>query len=226
MNNVTTKIIVAFVLLAVFAGGTFYIYGKLGVLKSAEMPCKQLAQIPKELGSWKGQDRPTEDRVFRAIGADNVLNRTYTNLAGKEITLHAAVRSDFPGILPHTPMVCYPSAGWIEKKASEEKLEMPGLPPVDAMFATFEMEGRRTMILFWYQFGEPTFHTSEGFDEAKQKLRHYEKWPCLIKVLLQTDMNNSEQAKKRLLDFASHLYPWTSQMQYGDAGPPPTDPAD
>jgi EpsI family protein len=223
MANPLTKIVIAFALLGAFGAGTFYLYYEIGRLKGVELPCERLAQLPKTLGPWNGKDHEIDKRMFRITQASEVLGRLYTDLGGNEVTLHMGVYGDFWYGVPHSPFVCYQGTGWIRVKTDPETLDVPGAPPLNIMFVTFEMEGRRILVGFWYQLGPLTVTDSPELREAQVKLRDCKKWPSIIKVLLQTDAGNADQAKKRLVDVASRVYAWSSRMQYGEATPSPAD---
>ena len=214
-----SKIIIAFVLVAAFGIGTFYMYYEIGLLKGTESPAVKLTEVPKEIGSWKEVgEKEINKREFRAIQACEAMSREYTNLVGKKITCHMAIFNDFWNEVPHSPMVCYPSSGWTKVQTEPDEIEVPGMPSkkLKALFVVFEREGRREMVMFWYQFGDITLYDTEGLQKAQGELRDCEQWPSLIKVLLQTNASNTEQAKKRLIDFSTQLYTWTSKMQKGD----------
>jgi EpsI family protein len=229
MNNTTTKIAVAFALLAVPLLGTFYMYFQIGWLKGVEQPHVSLKQLPTELGSWKGEGRETDERTFRATQADEVVSRCYTDVAGKAITLHKATHFRFEYDVPHSPMVCYPSNGWTTVQTIPEDVPIAdapsGAPKLKGTFALFEMEGRHEMILFWYQLGDRTFSDGIGLHEAQRELRDLKQWPSLVKVLLSTEASNRELAKRRLIEFAGRVYDWSSQMQNGPTSPAPAAPA-
>lgn len=219
MNSPLNKIIVAFVLLVLFLLGTSYMYFRIGYFKGIEKPRVPLSELPRQLGDWKGEDRETDERMFRATQASEVQSRAYSNASGKTVTLHMATYFDFWYDVPHSPLVCYPSSGWTTVRTTNEELQMAdtpsGTPPLNAAFALFEMEGRHELILYWYQLGEQTFSDNQGLREAQKKVRNLKAWPSLVKVLLSTEASNSEIARKRLIEFGSRVYGWSSQMQNG-----------
>jgi EpsI family protein len=219
MTNPLTKIGVAFAMLALFGAGTFYMYYTIGRLKGIEMPARTLAECPKTIGPWKGEEHPMDERTFRVTQCSEVLSRSYTDLAAKEVTLHMGTYSNFWNDVPHAPVVCYVGSGWVKEATSPETIKVPDAPPLNIMFVTFEMEGRTILVGYWYQLGDLTFSDDSGLRAAQKQLRDCKEWPAIVKVLLQTDAGNRDQAKKRLTEFASRVYEWSSRMQRGDAVP-------
>jgi len=67
-------------------------------------------QVPKEIGSWVGQDLPVDDIVKKTAGAVNYVSRRYTN-GTKEVRLWLIVGHS-RDIVRHTPSVCYPASGF------------------------------------------------------------------------------------------------------------------
>ncbi|HBO44592.1 MAG TPA: EpsI family protein, partial [Planctomycetaceae bacterium] len=162
------------------------------------------------------EQRETDERLFRAIGAEKVLSRRYVNPGGRELSLHMAVFNSRDDRMPHSPMVCYPSAGWTLIEQTTETLKVAGAPPLTIRLVTFEKEGRRSLVAFWYQFAEHSVFDEIGMREAKLDLRGNKNWPSLIKVLIDIDASNREQAKKHVVEFASLVYANSSRMQTGE----------
>jgi len=220
MNNLMTKIVIAAVALVALAAGTIYLQFKIGMNRDIELPKKTLDELPMQFGSWKGEIQPIDEEIFKAIEGCEATDRTYTNPTGESATLHAAVFDTLWLSVPHPPLVCYPSAGWITQTTKEVELKGPDGQPATVRVITFDKHGRRTMVMHWYQSGDAVFYDDAGLLRSKKRYRTRKTWPALIKVLLQTDATNTQQAQQRLTKFASQVYDWTSQMQEG--GPTPS----
>jgi len=73
---------------------------------------KRFDQVPKEIGSWVGQDLPVDDIVKKTAGAVNYVSRRYTHsTSGREVKLWLIVGHS-RDIVRHTPSICYPASGF------------------------------------------------------------------------------------------------------------------
>ena len=108
MNTMLIRLTIAAALvLSIFIGGRF-VSEKSGIWREVRLPDEPLSSIPKELGTWKAKDVPMDERLFRGVGAHEVVSRSYTNVTtGQELTLHAALFHTFWRIAPHPPTRCY-----------------------------------------------------------------------------------------------------------------------
>ena len=226
MKSTLTQVIVAVVLVAVFAVGTKIMRVRGGATKDISLPETKLETLPTTLGYWKGEDATVDPKVFRVIGADDVLNRSYKNPAGKETTLHAAVFGDYFRGVPHPPTVCYPGVGWTLMEQKDVPITGPDGSKHPVRAVTYDMEGTRILIVFWYQLGSHVFTDDAGLQEARRALRTRETWPAVVKVLLQTKVGNPEQTESQLVEFGSQVYAWTSQLQNDGAASTDATPAE
>jgi len=73
---------------------------------------ERFAQVPLDIGDWKGEDLPVDEIVRNTAGAVDYVSRRYTNvLTGKEVVLWLIVGHS-RDIVRHTPNICYPSSGF------------------------------------------------------------------------------------------------------------------
>ena len=164
MNATLPRIIGTGALLAVFCLGTEYLRHLGGATKDITLPETSLETMPRQLGSWSwdGKETEVDDRLFRVIGADEVVSREYTNSVGKKLTVHAAVFGDYFRGVPHPPTVCYPSSGWVQTERKEVVIEAPGVPPAATQVITYDKEGNRVLVMFWFQLGDQVFVDDQG----------------------------------------------------------------
>ncbi len=72
----------------------------------------QLAQVPTEIGEWKGEDGEKSNEKIRKIsGAEGELIRTYRNANGEEVRI-SIICARLQDIFMHSPDRCYPAAGF------------------------------------------------------------------------------------------------------------------
>jgi hypothetical protein len=120
----------------------------------AEEQAKLLANVPMKFGDWVGEDLQVTSVVRQVAGAVGALSRVYRNKrTGDEVNLWLIVGHARP-ICGHTPNICYPSSGFIQR-ASENSLHpftFPGQPEAPFWTNTFTKEdltGRQFVRVFW-----------------------------------------------------------------------------
>lgn len=211
MSNTVFRIAAAVVVVIVVGVGAYL----LKEHKEVQPPDRELATIPMELGDWRGEETPiANERKEEAIGADSMINRLYRDAKGHAVSLHVASFVEFSRSLLHSPMLCYPGNGFTQ--IGSEDVALPGIPgePVKVKLATFQMNDRSVFVVFWYQLGEHVCLEMEDLAAARQNLRpRSNKWPSLLKFLLETTINDPDEDQARILDFAAKLYQQTKDLQ-------------
>jgi uncharacterized protein YjeT (DUF2065 family) len=167
--------------------------------KLAELPAAADRSLGKQ---WIGTEAHLDPRIFEAVGADEQINLTFTNTAGKVVASHCATwLSTFPG-MPHSPEECYTGCGWELLDLRMESL--PNRPKTQIALASYQRLGRRIVIAYWYQMDERTFVDRNSERTVRRGYWGRKEWPPLTKTLLQTD--SDDDAKARILDLAAVLY--------------------
>ncbi len=186
------------------------------------MPDWSLEELPMELGDWRGEPTELDERIFRQIGADAVADRAYHDRAGNVVTAHTALFQDFDeGIGIHYPANCYRTAGWHRLDFEKRELKVPGAPPLPVEISTWEREGQRVKVLYWYSLGEHTIFGRWDLGQARLALRGRAVWPPMVKVMMQTAADRSGQESDiRLLDVGGHVYQWLHDRGIGPGHEP------
>jgi len=211
-NIIKLALAAAFVVL-VYVGGRAA-SNRAGIHRPIRLPEQSISTIPMELGTWKGEDVPVEEKLFRGGGAHEIVSRSYTNpLTGQELTLHCALFNQFWRIVPHTPMRCYPMNGWATMSTEDFELSASDGTSAMARLACFEKGGGRTFVLFWFQFGDFVICGDSDLNRVRDEYRNEETWPSIVKVMIQTSAEKPEQAKAQLRDFANALYDVTRKFK-------------
>jgi len=136
----------------------------------ANTPLEQL--FPSEFGPWRLDPaasaliRPAFERARQFQMYDQVLERTYMDVAGRRIMLSVAYgRQQSVGLQMHRPEVCYKAGGFKVTHVEPGGLSLLGRTvPVTRLFAS--MEGRPEPITYWRLLGNELIA-----DEAQFKLR-------------------------------------------------------
>ncbi|HTL48450.1 MAG TPA: EpsI family protein [Verrucomicrobiae bacterium] len=80
--------------------------------------------FPKEIGAWKGEDTPPDQRTLEILETRNVLSRNYQNAEGKKLHL-LLVSSEKDRRVAHPPEVCYLGANFNIVDDVESKFSTP-----------------------------------------------------------------------------------------------------
>jgi EpsI family protein len=102
-----------------------------------------LANIPMEVGPWRGEDVPMSQAVLKVAGNDDYVNRRYMNeAAGAWVNLYVAYSGDPRTMLGHRPQVCYPAAGWQHEYTTRIEITSPQGTVVPCLLHRFHMAGQ------------------------------------------------------------------------------------
>ncbi len=177
------------------------------------LPDWNLEELPVDLQGWTGEVSELDERLFRRIGADVVADRVFNNREGAAVTAHTALFKDFDeAIVVHLPSRCYRAAGWEQRDVETRSLPVEGLPDIDVEVSTWQREGRRVKVLFWYQLGERTVLNRYDLGKARFALAGRDTWPAMVKVMLETSVDQSQAADLRLLDVAGQIRQWLHEQ--------------
>jgi len=174
-----------------------------------------LQSFPKQLARWRGEDRKLDPAIFAQTRAEHYLQRAYADDAGPEINLAIAVFRDPDEGVYHRPYNCYRGHGWLpasEKDAEKDlPLEVADRPDMKAHLMTWEQQGRKELVAYWYELGDHLLFDRWDLFKARFALRGQETWPALIKVMITTrGTSDSSQDEKRLAEFAQCVCQWLS----------------
>ena len=199
-------IIVAMLLLGIhFLGSSVR-----GMLTPAEvvLPEWHLDEMPLELGDWRGQMTELDDQIFNRIGAAEANDWIYERRDGRTASAHLALFKDLDEGVWHYPANCYKASGWHNIDSREETLFVEGAPERRVSISTWSHSGRTVKVLYWYQLGEHTIFGRLDLGKARLALAGQATWPPLVKVLLQTDADNSVEAEQALIDLGGRIHGW------------------
>lgn len=117
-----------------------------------------LASVPMRLGSWVGDDLPTDPEILRRSQADDHLNRSYEDVRSPGRKLTVWMNYSRHGLnLRHSPEVCLPSGGWekVEAQTGVIEVERAGRTAQPITRLVYRQGELVHGIGFWYYiFGE------------------------------------------------------------------------
>ena len=191
------------------------------------LPNWNLDELPLDFAGWRGDVQELDERLFLRTGADVVVDREYRNREGDTVSAHTALFKDFDeAIIVHLPSRCYSAAGWDKLNSEKRSLEVAGAPPIEVEISTWEREGHRVKLLYWYQLGEHTVLDRYDLSNARMALAGQEVWPAMVKVMLQTSADQGRTADLRLFEIARNIRQWLHEHSGNAADDEPAaDPA-
>lgn len=118
------------------------------------LPSGTLKQLPLQIGDWAGLEVPLDERIVEATDTDDLVNRSYAHLNGKDkVFLFLACGIRMRDLAPHRPEVCYPGAGWTvdDRRVVDVVLDDGSNFPVQIhQFSRGGLDSSRISVLNYY----------------------------------------------------------------------------
>lgn len=112
----------------------------------------QLESLPLTLGDLNAVDLGMDDRVLEQVAPTSYVFRSYAPPVGTDFALYAGYyRNPGQGVQIHSPLHCYPGAGW--KILANEPLPVRDLrgQPTTMQRLVVAKRGRRDVVVYWYE---------------------------------------------------------------------------
>lgn len=215
MNSILLRVVVAVLLLGATQVG--YLWIEQGYTMGEIVPLKRdLTELPYRIGPWTGEDTTVDPELTGFLQARVEIDRAYrkANTNGRDdVILHSVWTEDYVRI--HFPEQCYTQNGWNPVGKTEEvSFDVDG-HTFSANLVTFEREGKRIQVLYWFQLGDRIFLSRTDHRRAIQQLCWGQKqWPPLAKVMLQTPVVSEEDSRNRLQTMATLMYRWINGLDF------------
>jgi EpsI family protein len=182
---------------------------------TVDLPDWTFRELPLQLGPWHGHKTELDPEIAKATGASIIVDRLYEDEAGHSISLHTAMFKNPNDAVCHTPINCYRANGYQDTSAVHENVEASDSLTIPVSLTTWERKGEQLMVVYWYQLGEHILFDKWdlGF-KVRWSLRGRAKWPALVKVMLQINASNPEDARTAVLSFAKQVAAWENQPKH------------
>jgi EpsI family protein len=181
--------------------------------KEAGLPQQPLREFPSSIGAAHSEDRPFENQVARAIGADDYLNRVYLGSV-PPIELYIGYYKDQrSGDRIHSPKNCLPGSGWEPVHATRLQIGSAEGVPVVVNGYLVAQGTRRETVLYWYQsHGRITASEySAKFWLIADALQHGTTDGAIVRIW--TSAADGEVASQaRAAEFARQVYPQVARF--------------
>lgn len=173
-----------------------------------------IQSFPAVVGEWNSKQEIVAPDIVRASGAEESYIGYFTNKTGEEISLYMGYRST--AFLAdenffHSPTVCIPSSGWIEREVSRKTISrVPFFNDLQVTKMVIEKDGKKQLVYFWFQTkDEATYDKNiNRFHLSLHALRRDNTHDLFIRPI--TSVHSSERvadAEARLDGFVQEMMP-------------------
>ena len=201
----------AFVAALVLVGGIFATHSFRP--KEPVGPQRPLREFPSAIGFSHSEDRPYENQIVKAIGADDYINRVYLGSA-PPIELYIGYYKDQrSGDRIHSPKNCLPGSGWEPVHSARVQIGSVGGVPVLVNGYLVAQGARQDMVLYWYQ-SHGRIVASEYWAKfwlIADALKHKTSDGAMIRIWT-TAADGEATAQARAVDFARRVYPQVAEF--------------
>jgi EpsI family protein len=201
----------AFLAASVLVGGIFATHSfKPKVATGLQHP---LSEFPSSIGASHSEDRPFEQQVVRAIGADDYINRAYLG-SMPPIELYIGYYKDQrSGDKIHSPKNCLPGSGWEPIHSARVQIGSVNGIPVIVNGYLVAQGTKRDMVLYWYQ-SHGRIVASEYWAKfllIADGLKNRPTDGAMIRIWT-TAADGEETAQARAVEFAHSIYPQVDEF--------------
>lgn len=132
----------------------------------------QLAEIPLQVGPWRGEQAPLDDATAASLQATEAILRGYQDDAGNYVSLFIAYfRDQKYGSQIHSPRHCLPGGGWMVSDLQHVPFDI-GDRKITVNRMTIARRARVDQMFYWFhtRSGELTSEYALKFDLVRNSL--------------------------------------------------------
>ena len=174
---------------------------------------RPLGEFPSAIESSRSEDRPFDQPVVRAIGADDYINRIYLG-STPPIELYIGYYKDQrSGDKIHSPKNCLPGSGWEPIHSARVQIGFVNGTPVIVNGYLVAQGAKRDMVLYWYQ-SHGRIVASEYWAKfllIADGLKNRPTDGAMIRIWT-TAVDGEEAAQARAVEFAQLVYPQVDEF--------------
>lgn len=127
-------------LMVLTGAGMDYGLGPMAVAVPHQLP---VDSFPSRIGTWQGGAiAPVDPDIQARLPTSKIMDRVYTNRAGREADVMLVTASDNLDI--HNPLDCFPSQGW---KLTNLRQQIVGGQQVNVMDA--QLDDQKMTVMYW-----------------------------------------------------------------------------
>jgi EpsI family protein len=177
---------------------------------------KKIADLPMQIGEWKGEDIAIEKRTYDILETKNVVMRKYVNSIGEIVYLFIVV-SETNRRVAHPPEICYTGSGAEIIEKSQLQFSVPALKEPFTVNSFISREkGLDSLVFYWFKAGDK-FTPSYLGQQTKAMLNQLAgKKASLALIRVSRDIINGDKEKARqiLQEFSRELIPQLLNILY------------
>ena len=182
-------------------------------IQERELPNPGLHELPMTLGVWHAaSEGALEQAVSEYLRPDEYIIRDYVDQkSGEGINFFVAYFKSLQNNYgPHSPSVCLPGNGWLERASSIQSVEVPGRgQPIRVNEYVMERSNQRILVLYWYQNNRDVW--AEEF-RAKLRLlpdliRYKRSDVSLVRLIIPLHGSLSATERTNSLQFTRLVFP-------------------
>lgn len=214
MNSTALRLYAVVAIVAVTYGIASWVQAQVEP-PGVEMPNWTFREMPLQLGEWQGEDTELDPKIAAATGAKIIVDRLYRNDLGRAVSLHTAMFDDPSEGVYHSPLNCYVANGWTKTNETLATVHISDDRTLPVKLITWQKEGETVMVVYWYQLGENVLYGRLDLGKLRfTTLRGQEKWPALVKVMIQISAIDVLETEAVVLEFADCVAQWLNQPKH------------
>ncbi len=172
---------------------------------------KPLEQMDAGIAGWSltGQSKP-EQEVQDLLRADDALTRTFRR-GDESLSLFIAFfKSQRAGVVPHSPRVCLPGAGWTPGDSSFVDVQVPGrAAPININRYVVSRGENKSVVYYWYH---SPHHIVASEMWAKvyvitDSIQYQRSDTALVRIVVPVDSRGEAYADQVGLEFVRKSFP-------------------
>ncbi len=168
--------------------------------------------FPTQIGEWRGEDVPVDDRIRDVMDVDAYVSRQYSRRNGSEsVSMYFPCGTDAAELLQHIPENCYVGAGWtlVDRRPMNFRLRDGRTVPASILqFTRSSLDLRRLVLFHTLVVDGEYFSTFSAVARAKG-WRHFGtvRYVAQVQIIASAAGLSMEGAMKLVMDFALDAIP-------------------
>jgi EpsI family protein len=175
---------------------------------------KPLEEMGRQVGNWRltSQYRP-EQETQDILKADDALTRVFER-NGESLSLFVAFfKTQRAGVVPHSPRVCLPGAGWTPIGNTYVDVDVPGrAEPININRFVVAHGENKSIVYYWFQ---SPHHIVASEIRSKvylvmDSIRYQRSDTSIVRVVVPVDSRGEAYADKIGIEFVQKVFPVVS----------------
>ena len=206
METMNRKYALVLVLLCVTAVLTIL----LNLTVESTAASKPVLHLPSEVGPYKGQDLPVEQRVIDLLETSNILMRTYVGPNRVNISVAIVYYPQYR-VYFHMPEGCMAGRGSVLVSKGKEQIDVPGWsnPTIEANKLIFDQGENREIAFYFFESGPmiTSYYTQMRWYLIRNHILRRQSGAALIRFSIRTTADSTQNEIAVLKEFIGQFVP-------------------